>query len=124
MTFKSLGIGGAILISLGAIAFVTNPDQQSYQKYAGKEIQTNVKDKVCAQVATDLGVWLEGQCHILITTAGPYLAEIINQQTTRHNFLLFSLYQADLTLPSPIPEYRLRTVGILGNFYVYQAQKL
>ena len=124
MTFNNIGIGGVILIAIAVIACVTNPGEEKYQEYANTALQTKVKDKVCTQVATDLGVWLEGQCQILITTASPYLAEVINQQTTRHNFLLFSIYQADLSLPSPLPEYRLRTVGVLDNFYIYQAQKL
>ena len=79
---------------------------------------------VCTQAAEDLGSWLEGQCHILITTASPYLTEVISQQTKRQNFLLFSIYQADLSLPSPLAEYHLSTMGILGNFYIYQAKKL
>ncbi|MEM8676047.1 MAG: DUF4359 domain-containing protein [Cyanobacteria bacterium P01_G01_bin.67] len=124
MALKNIGMGGVIVLAIGAIALATNPGEQKYQEYANTTIQTKLKDKVCTQVAEDLGIWIEGQCQILITTAGPYLADAINQQTTKHNFLLFSIYQADLSLPQPLPEYRLQTLGILGNFYIYQAQKL
>ena len=123
MAFKNLGIGGIIAISIGAIAFLTNPGEQQYLQYADATLKTKVKDKVCAQVSQDLGVWLEGQCHLLINTASPYIAEVIVQQTRRDNFLLFSIYQTDLPLPPPLSSYHLETIGVFGNFYIYQAQK-
>lgn len=124
MAFKNIGIGGVMILTIGAIAFLTNPGTQQYKLYADTTIKTGFKEKICAEVAKDVGVWVEGQCQILIITASPYLAEIINQQTQRQNFLLFSIYQADLSLPEPLPEYRLRTLAVLGNFYIYQANKL
>ena len=124
MALKKIGIGGILMLAIGAIAVATNPGSEKYQEYAQNAIQTRFKDKVCAQVAEDLGIWIEGQCQILITTASPYLAEVVDQQSTRQNFFFFSVYQADLTLPKPLPEYRLQTLGILDNFYIYQAQKL
>ncbi len=121
---KISGVMGIIIIGLGAIAFITNPGEKGYQKYAEATFKTRFKDKVCAQVMEDWGVWLESQCHIVVNTASPYLTQIVSQQTERQNFLLFSIYQADLPLPSPFPTYHLETVGILGNFYTYQAKKL
>ena len=89
MAFKNIGIGGIIAIGIGAIAILSNPGEQQYLQYADTTLKTKVKDKVCAQVSQDLGVWLEGQCHLLINTASPYIAEVIVQQTRRDNFLLF-----------------------------------
>ena len=114
---------GAIVLGLGAIAFFTNPGQQRYRQYADAILKTELQDRVCAQ-SEDFAYWLESQCYILVSTATPYLAEVVNQQTIRHNFLLFSIYQADLPLPSPLPTYHLETLGILGNFYTYQAKEL
>ena len=115
---------GAIIIGLGAIAFLTNPGQQKYHQYADTILKTELRDRLCTQVSEDLAQWLENQCYILVSTATPYLVEIVNQQTIRHNFLLFSIYQADLPLPSPLPTYHLKTIGVLGSFYTYQAKKL
>ena len=115
---------GAIIIGLGAIAFLTNPGQQKYRQYADAVLRTELQDRVCTQVSEDLTQWLENQCYVLVSTASPYLAEVVTQQTTRHNFLLFSIYRADLPLPSPLPTYHLETIGILGSFYTYQAKKL
>ena len=122
--FNNLGILGILAIGLGAIAILTNPQEQSYQRYANMTLKNQLKDRVCAQISEDLGSWIEGQCQIAVDTASPYLAEVVGQQTTRQNFLLFSIYQADLPLPNPLPHYHVETIGILGNFYTYQAKKL
>jgi hypothetical protein len=124
MALRKIGTAGIVLAGISAIAVVTNPGEAGYRKYAGEKIKTELKDKICNQVAVDLGVWLEGQCHILISTASPYLAEVISQQTQRQNFYLFSLYQGDLTLPEPLPRYHVATIGIFGNYHTYQAKKL
>ena len=120
---KNLSVG-AIILGLGAIAFFTNPGQQKYRQYADAILKTELQDRVCTEVSKDLAQWLESQCYILVSTATPYLVEVVDRQTIRHNFLLFSIYQADLPLPSPLPTYHLETLGILGNFYTYQAKKL
>ncbi|MEM8830576.1 MAG: DUF4359 domain-containing protein [Cyanobacteria bacterium P01_G01_bin.19] len=122
--FKKTSIVGIFGIGLGVIAFLTNPQKSSYQAYASETLKTQVKEQVCTQVKEEVGAWLEGQCHILIATASPFLAEVISQQTTRKNFLLFSIYQVDLPLPNPLPDYHVETLGILGNFYIYQAKKI
>ncbi|MEL6496509.1 MAG: DUF4359 domain-containing protein [Cyanobacteria bacterium J06623_7] len=124
MALRKIGIVGAVLGGIGAIAVVTNPGEAGYQQYTDAKIKTELKDRICTQVAEDLGVWLEGQCHILIGTASPYLAEAIAEQTERQNLYLFSIYQADLTLPTPLPTYRVATIGVFGNYYTYQAEKL
>ena len=124
MVFKKSGVTGIILGGVGAIAVLTNPGEAGYRQYTDTKIETELKDKICTQVSSDLGVWLEGQCHILISTASPYLAEAIAQQTERQNFYLFSIYQGDLALPAPLPTYRVATIGIFGNYYTYQTEKL
>jgi len=124
VSWKNSGIGSTIVMGLVALTFLTNPGQQGYQKYADVTLKTHLKAKVCLQVAEELGAWLEDQCHIIVDTASPHLAQIVNQQTKRQNFLLFSIYQTDIPLASPLPNYHLKTLGILGNFYTYQADKL
>lgn len=123
-TLRNKSIAGIILIGFGAIAFLTNPQKQGYQKYANKTLKVQLKDKVCTQVTEELGAWLEKQCHSIVDTSSPYLAQVVERQTTRKNFLLFSIYEADLPLPTPLPDYHVGTIGIFGNFYTYQAKKL
>ena len=124
MVFKKIGIAGIITAGIGALALVTNPGVAGYRQYADDKIKTEIKEKICTQIASDVGIWLEGQCHVLVTSASPYLAEVISQQTERQNFYFFSIYQADLSLPAPLPEYHVATLGVFGNYYTYEAKKL
>lgn len=124
MAFKKIGLAGMIVGGIGAIALATNPGEAGYRKYIDAKIKIELRDKVCAQVAEDLGIWLEGQCHILINTASPHLAIAIAEQTKRQNFYFLSIYQGDLALPAPLPQYRVATIGIFGNYYTYQAKKV
>ncbi|MEO1671047.1 MAG: DUF4359 domain-containing protein [Cyanobacteria bacterium J06631_2] len=124
MATSKQGIAAIIAGMIGAIALATNPGEMGYRQYVDAKIKTELKDRVCAQVAADLGVWLESQCHILISTASPHLAEAIATQTERENFYLFSLYQGNLSLPTPLPKYQVATIGIFGNYYTYKAEKL
>ncbi|MEO1464879.1 MAG: DUF4359 domain-containing protein [Cyanobacteria bacterium J06631_6] len=124
MAISKLGVAGIITGGIGALAVTTNPGAAGYRQYVEIKIKTELKDQICTQVAEDLGAWLESQCHLLIGTASPYLTEAIASQTERQNFYLFSLYQADLSLPAPLPEYQVATIGIFGNYYTYQAEKL
>ena len=121
---RHIGFGGTILIVLGGIMFLTNPGEQGYQQYADEVLETHLKEKVCAETSQKLGKWLHSHCHTLVDTARPHLNQIITQQTTRANFILFSIYQTDLPIPDPFPDYHLETIGMLGNFYTYQADKL
>ena len=121
---KTTGTLGMVLLGLGAIAFVTNPGEAEYKRYANQTLKTHLKNKVCPQAKQELGAWAEGQCNLLVDAASPYLTEVVARQTQRQNFLLFSIYQADLSLPDPLPAYHIETIGILGNYYTYQAQEL
>ena len=117
-------IGGAIATSVGTVMFLTNPGQQGYQEYANQTIGIHLKEKVCAQASQKLGEWVQAQCHILVDTARPRVAQFVSQQTQRQNYILFSIYQTDLPIPAPYPDYHLETLGILGQFYTYQADEL
>ncbi|MGF1540961.1 MAG: DUF4359 domain-containing protein [Pleurocapsa sp.] len=122
--WQNISVGSMILIGLSGIMCLTNPGQQSYQEYADETLKTHLKEKVCVEAAPKLGQWLQSQCYNLIDTASPHLAQIIAQQTTRTNFILFSIYRTDLSTPDPLPDYHLETIGLLGNFYTYQADEL
>ena len=123
-SWRHIGVGGTILIGLSGIMFLSNPGLRGYQKYADEALETRLKEEVCAEASQKLGQWLNNQCYSLVDTARPHLTQIITQQTTRTNFILFSIYQTDLPIPDPFPDYHLETIGMLGNFYTYQADEL
>jgi hypothetical protein len=118
------GVAGAIVIGLGVVMFLTNPEPKNYEKYAEQTLDSQLKEKLCLQVSQDIGKWVQSQCHTLVDTARPQIAKIVTQNTTRQNFILFSIYQTDLPLPSSLPDYHAETFAILGNFYTYQIDRL
>ena len=121
---RKVGIIGIGMLGLGAIALITNPGERGYQNYVEETLKSSFKDKVCTEVAKEMGTWLAGPCPTLVDIASPNLSQVVSQQTERQNFFLFSIYQVDFPLPSPLPKYHVETIGVLGNFYTYQAKKL
>ena len=117
--FYLTGIASTIAVGAGIAMFLTNPEPKKYKQYAEEALNFQLKEKVCLQISQELGKWLQSQCHTIVDTARPQLAEIVAQQTARQNFILFSIYQTDLPLPSPLPDYHAETIGILGHFYTY-----
>ncbi|MGV2831159.1 DUF4359 domain-containing protein [Myxosarcina sp. GI1(2024)] len=123
MNSRLISIAGIVSIGLGAIAFLTNPQQQDYREYAAHTLNAHLKE-FCQQPNNVAGEWLQNHCYTLVDTARPYLAATIDTHTLRHNFFLFSIYQTNLPIPAPITSYQVETIGIFNNFYVYKAEEL
>ncbi len=102
------------------ILIATNPGKAKYEEYASKALKTHLKDNVCQEV-TEI---LTNPCTILVDIASPQLGIAIAQKTERKNFLIFSIYQTNLSIPTTLPDYQFGTVAILDYFYTYQAEAL
>lgn len=124
MKILKLGFSGIVLLGLGGLMIVTNPGRQDYQQYAAQTINSRLKEKVCNEASETMGSWLQSHCHTLVDTASPQLSQVIDRQTKRQNFLLFSIYQTNFFVPSPLPNYHFATVGLFDNFFTYQAEKI
>ncbi len=103
-----------------AVLLATNPGRAKYEQYAAKALNSYLKERVCQ----DLTEVLTSPCNILVELARPQLKLEIANKTQRKNYLLFSIYETDLSLPSTFPDYHFETVGILDYFYTYQAENL
>ena len=115
-----LTIVKVIFLIIIGVLLATNPGKAKYEQYAVKALNSYLKDQVCQ----DLTEVLTSPCNILVELARPQLKLEIANKTQRRNFLLFSIYQTDLSLPSTFPDYHFETVGILDYFYTYEAEKL
>lgn len=102
------------------ILIVTNPGKAKYEEYASQALKSHLKNSVCQEV-TEI---LTNPCTILVDIARPQLAVAISQKTQRKNFIIFSIYQTDLSIASALPNYQFATVAILDFFYTYQADEL
>ncbi len=117
-------VGGIGLLGSSLVMTLTNPRAGDYETYATEELTTYLKENVCTQVSQQLQGLLQSYCKSLVDTGKPHLHQIIAQQTTRRNFLLFSIYQTQLSLPSPLPAYQFQTLGIFQQFYIYDAEQI
>ena len=106
------------LILSGSILVITNPGQGNYEEYASKQLNIYLKEDVCPGITKEL----RNPCRILVDFARPQLESAIANQTQRQNFLLFSVYQTDLSIPSALPDYHFETLGIFDQFYTYCAE--
>ena len=102
------------------VLLVTNPGGDKYENYASEELTKYLKQDVCEEVTQKVGKSLRTPCQILIDTAQPQIKATISKNTQQQNFLLFSLYQTNLSLPSITPEYYFSTIGIFERFFTYE----
>lgn len=120
----SLGIGSIALTSLGILLLLTNPGQKAYEKYASQTLNAYLKENACTQLPPEISSLLQSHCHSLVDTLRPQLSQIIARQTTRQNFILFSIYQTDLSIPSTLPDYQVKTLGVFQQFYIFESEEL
>lgn len=115
---------GTALIGISAVMIATNPDNTAYQEYADDTLNVYLKEQLCTQVSQPLKNFLQSQCYSLIDTTRPHLSQIVAHNTQRYNFVLFSIYQTNLSISSLLPQYNINTIGLLENFYIYQAEQI
>lgn len=121
-----VAIVGITVTGMGAVMAITNPGQIDYEQYAAEELSSYLKENVCNQTQGQQEVknLVRGYCKTLVDTGRPQIQDIIALTTKRQNFLLFSIYQTELSFPSPVPSYQFGTIGVLQNFYTYEAQEI
>ncbi len=123
------GLGLMIAVgALGALMASTNPSPDEFEAYALEQMKT----KLCTQVPAGFGK----ECPRFLEENKVSVKEIIRENTQRRDYYFFSHYKTSLSLRSVLPQdampllslmpiptgYDLETVGIFGNFYIYQAQ--
>ncbi|HAC62164.1 MAG TPA: hypothetical protein DCF68_01175 [Cyanothece sp. UBA12306] len=116
-------VGGLAVVTLGGLMIVTNPGQNDYKNYATGALTIYLKEEVCPQAPQALGGFLTSYCKTFVDTGRPQIEKIIANKTIRQNYLLFSIYETELSLPSPVPSYEFATIGAFRQFYTYEAQE-
>ena len=115
---------GIALAGLAGLMAFTNPSEKAYQDYATENLTIYLKEHACNQVPKELGDFLATHCKNLVDTAQPQVKELIAHKTTRKNFVLFSIYDTELTLNNALPGYQFQTLGLLSSFHIYQSEKI
>jgi Domain of unknown function (DUF4359) len=105
------GLGGAMAL--------TNPDRSAYENYAVDRISDFAKDQ-CDRAPAGLGVLLQAPCRAAIEVYKPQLRPLLAASTSRQNWLLFSIYRSDISIPAANLNARVESIGIFDRFFTYK----
>ncbi|MBE9174637.1 DUF4359 domain-containing protein [Synechocystis salina LEGE 06155] len=123
--FSVLGvIGGVMALASGVLMAIGNPGKPDYEDYAVETLSTYLKTEICPKAPADFGGFVQSYCKTLVDAGQPQIKQVIAQTTSEQNFLLFSIYETTLALPAPFPTYEFQTIGIMKQFYTYQAMEI
>ncbi|MFM1841691.1 MAG: hypothetical protein RLZZ490_424 [Cyanobacteriota bacterium] len=117
-------MGGLLLAGTGCLMAIGNPGQIDYEDYATDSLSSYLKQEVCPQAPVEFGGFIQSYCKTLVDSGQPQIKQIIAHTTTQQNFFLFSIYETTLALPDPLPTYEFQTIGVMQQFYTYQASEL
>lgn len=124
-TLSALGVGaGIILLGSAVLMAIGNPGKPDYESYAVETLSLYLKKEVCPQAPVEFGGFVQSYCKTLVDAGQPQIKQIISQTSNQQNFLLFSIYETTLSLPAPLPTYEFQTIGVMRQFYTYQAAEL
>lgn len=111
-------LGGAALAGLLAAMAIANPSQAAYNEFATRTLSSYLRKEICGaqkNVPDLLDTLLSSGCRWLVESQQPGIKQYLAANTQRQNLIFLSLYTTDL------PSHRIKTVGILQKFFIYQA---
>ncbi len=119
-TWKFVASAGiAALAGLAGMLALTNPSEVAYEHFATRQLSTYADNQLCTQAPFGL----QSECRRLLQQNQTQIQQLVANKTTRINLLLLSIYITDLSISSYLPAYEFKTIGIAGQFHVYQAEE-
>lgn len=116
------GIIGVIgIFGMGTVMATTNPHRQAYQGYAAQQTVSYFQDNACTKLPDTLSGFLHDQCSHLVEKGKPHLKQAVNLSTRQHNYILFSVYETEVSLNNRLPSYSAKTIGFMNLFWTYEA---
>jgi hypothetical protein len=115
------GLGVIFATSVGATMVVMNPSQSTYESYATQQVMGLIDQNICGEAPKAFN--LRQDCKSLLTQNRAEVQQFIANNTTRQNFIFFSVYTTDVSVASFLPHYRVETVGALRRFHTYDATR-
>jgi len=113
-------IGCIGALGMGTLMTFTNPSRNAYNTYAAEQASYYLQTHTCPKTSNYLGGILQEQCQELVDQREPQIQQLVDLSSRRHNYLLFSIYETELSIMESLPSYRAKTVGFLGNFWTYE----
>ncbi len=116
MTRWQIGLLG--IFALCGLA-LNNPDQAAYENYAVEQVGHLARDQ-CNQAPGEFGIVLQGPCRAAIEAFKPQIRPLLAATTTRRNWILFSIYRSDISIPVLNFNGQVESIGIFNNFFTYK----
>jgi Domain of unknown function (DUF4359) len=113
-------IGLLTICGLGGMMILTNPDRTAYEAYAVERVGELAKDQ-CDRAPAGLGIVLQGPCRAAIESFKPQLKPLLAASTSRQNFIFFSIYKSDISIPAASLNAKVESIGAFNNFFTYKA---
>lgn len=104
---------------LGGVMALTNPDRSAYETVAVDRIGEIAKDQ-CDRAPAGLGVFLKEPCQAAIVAYKPQLRLLLTEHTSRQNWVIFSIYRSDISIPAANLNAQVETIGIFDRFFIYK----
>ncbi|NBD32526.1 MAG: DUF4359 domain-containing protein [Cyanobacteria bacterium] len=114
-------IGSLAAVGVGMIMTVTNPHRNAYQNYAARQASFYLQENACTKTPNLFGNFLQQKCNFWAKQSKFYLKPLVNLSTRRHNYLLFSIYETELSFNNHFPAYNAKTIGFLNLFWTYES---
>ena len=121
-------LGGGLAVGLG----ITNPGPVAFADYGGGQLAVLLVKELCQQDGLP-GLWRLAirHCPALIHAQRQKLGALVQSNTRRQNFGLFSIYHTDLDLAAllpglrqipdlRLPRYEATTLAAAGRFVLIQ----
>jgi Domain of unknown function (DUF4359) len=113
-------IGILTVCGLGGIMMLTNPDRTAYEAYAVDRVGDLAREQ-CDRAPAGLGIVLQGPCRAAIESFKPQIRPLLSTTTSRQNFIFFSIYKSDISIPAANLNAKVESIGIFNNFFTYKA---
>ncbi|BAQ62705.1 hypothetical protein GM3708_3111 [Geminocystis sp. NIES-3708] len=105
----------SILSLLIISAVVTNPDQKKFETFIAEKGSKAIKEDICQSNSQSTGIlenFASKACNLIGDTSMELVARFVAENTTRHNYLLFSIYELDANI------HHSKTLGLFNNFVI------
>ncbi len=113
-------IGILAICGLGGMMTLSNPDRQAYEAYAVDRVGDLARDQ-CDRAPAGLGILLQGPCRAAIESFKPQIRPLLSATTNRQNFVFFSIYKSDISIPAVNLDAKVESIGMFNNFFTYKA---
>jgi hypothetical protein len=129
---RCLVVTGLSLVGLGTLFAATNPGPDRFEQFALTQASIYLQQQVCTQPLPVLGIRLVEQCQQLVQQNSLAIALLLRNSTRREDYCFFSLYRTDLAIANHLPflprtlgpRYEVKTLAVLGRFYILSARPL